>query len=698
MPALDFVAIHNAALHRIQELLPSWLPGGRFNGAEYQCGDATGGPGHSFSVNLAEGNWYEFAGGSGGADMVSLYAHLHGLPQGQAAKALAKELGVDAGNGNGSRPEPTPIRQINDWTPIIPVPANAPPPTTRHFRNGEASATWTYRDSGGRVLGMVCRFDHPGGGKDIIPLTFCAGPGGKRAWRFKSFPAPRPLYGLHQLALAPENAPVLIVEGEKACDAAQRITGASITCMTWPGGSKAVAKADWSALVGRRVAIWPDADEPGRQAAEKISELLTASGAASVEIVNPPRNAPKGWDLADAEADGWSQEQIFAHIAANKEMSDKHQFGFFSLDDLMAEPAPIDWVIHEYLEAEALAVLFGESGVCKSFLAIDWSMCIATGTPWNDQEIKTPGPVFYIAGEGRRGIQRRVRAWMLEHGDARGPFFLSKQTPQFLEPHSADQVREAVMELVTQHGHPRLIVIDTLSRCFGPGDENSTKDMAAFVSAMDALKDSIRCTILIVHHSGLSDKERSRGSGALKGALDFEFQIKKSSDKTVTLIPKKLKDHDEPEPMSFRPEVVPLGWFDPETNEEMTSIVLRKTNQVKKTTKALGGSTKIAFEALIKLVNKKRSKCNVIDLENTRIPLEEWRAQAYSDGISASDAKHAKRMAFTRAVSTLLERGKIGVMDDYYWIKEECTDRTRSEHVRTCAPAHKSAQNSTHPL
>jgi DNA primase len=74
---------------------------------------------------------------------------------------------------------------------------------------------------------------------------------------------------------------VLVVEGEKTADAAQRHFP-DYVAVTWPGGSNATAKADWGVLVGRRIVLWPDADGPGRKAAAEVARLVASAGAASV--------------------------------------------------------------------------------------------------------------------------------------------------------------------------------------------------------------------------------------------------------------------------------------------------------------------------------------------------------------------------------------------------------------------------------
>ena len=51
----------------------------------------------------------------------------------------------------------------------------------------------------------------------------------------------------------------VLVEGEKAADAAQRLFP-DYVAMSWMGGSNADADADLSPLVSRDVILWPDAD------------------------------------------------------------------------------------------------------------------------------------------------------------------------------------------------------------------------------------------------------------------------------------------------------------------------------------------------------------------------------------------------------------------------------------------------------
>lgn len=178
----------------------------------------------------------------------------------------------------------------------------AKPSQIKHPRLGVASRSWEYRDSDGRLVGYISRFERDVDGKaikELAPMSWGRDADtGKEAWCWKGFVKPRPLYRGHLLREY-RDAAILIVEGEKTADAAQLIFQGDYLVVTWPGGGKAVKYVDWSVLKGRDVVMWPDADEPGEKAATQVCEILTREGARSVKKVALPHGLPSGWDLAD---------------------------------------------------------------------------------------------------------------------------------------------------------------------------------------------------------------------------------------------------------------------------------------------------------------------------------------------------------------------------------------------------------------
>lgn len=312
-PLLDFEGVAGAALKACPDLLWRWFPAGRIVGREFMVGNLRGDRGESLSINLDTGLWGDFAGPERGGDLVALYAAIHGLGQGEAARALAAELSMPlrpCGAGTSADVIRMPSRG-QDWRPLLPVPDTAPPPPNRHPNWGTPAHVAEVRNSTGALLHLILRFEPPADRKRVVPLTYGT-LDGRTDWHWKGPAAPRPLYGLDRLAAHP-GRPVLVVEGEPKRDAAHRLLGARAVVVSWPNGADGVGKADWDPLRGRDVAVWPDADSMGRAAAAAVEVVLRGVGA-SVRVVAPPDAVPTGWDLADAERGGWTGDRVWEHL------------------------------------------------------------------------------------------------------------------------------------------------------------------------------------------------------------------------------------------------------------------------------------------------------------------------------------------------------------------------------------------------
>ncbi|MHC1744976.1 MAG: DUF3987 domain-containing protein [Syntrophobacteraceae bacterium] len=153
---------------------------------------------------------------------------------------------------------------------------------------------WVYRGAGGAILGYVTRYQNTTEDKDVVPFFRQEGTG----WKAKAAPVPRPLYGLDRLANNPD-APVMITEGEKAADAAQKLLPGYVS-VTSPGGSKAAGKADWTPLKGRSCIVWPDNDEPGEKYAAAVAQQLPKVGATLKGVIDVQAlGLPEKGDAAD---------------------------------------------------------------------------------------------------------------------------------------------------------------------------------------------------------------------------------------------------------------------------------------------------------------------------------------------------------------------------------------------------------------
>lgn len=332
----------------------------------------------------------------------------------------------------------------------------------------------------------------------------------------------------------------------------------------------------------------------------------------------------------------------------------KGGFHFVRAGDL--EFRPPKFLIDGLLETETLSQLFGEPGCGKSFIAVDIALSVATGASFHGRSVRQ-GTVFFIAGEGHNGLARRFAAWSAARGVCikTAPLFKSDRAAQFLDPASARDVAGAAAELAAQHGDPALIVLDTLARNFGPGDENSTSDMSKFVAAIDDLKAGFPgCAVLIVHHSGHAEKGRARGSMALKGALDAEFHAEMRQG-TITLSPTKMKDAEPPSPLAFALKTVALPEGASSAVLEQTAMPERQNRLTK--AQALARDTFISAAAVKGIWS---------DDGFTGLRLEDWRDAFY--GAHTGDNAEAKKKAFQRVRADLQGKSLISAKDDiYHW-------------------------------
>lgn len=327
-------------------------------------------------------------------------------------------------------------------------------------------------------------------------------------------------------------------------------------------------------------------------------------------------------------------------------------FQFIAVADLKYR-AP-EYIIAELIETDTLGLMFGDPGCGKSFLAVDIALSVATGTPFHGRDTKQ-GAVFFIAGEGHNGLARRFAAWSQARGVSLAgvPLFKSERAAQFLDEECAKGVADAVEGLAAQHGSPALVIIDTLARNFGAGDENNTKDMSEFVVAVDDLKARFPgCSVLIVHHSGHAAKERARGAMALKGALDCEYRVEKDG-REMKLVNTKMKDAEPPQDLYFTFKQVDLDGI-------AKSAVLEATEAPDRPHK-LTATQRLAQETYVTAAAQ-----HGVWKEGGfhGVHLEDWRTEFYAK--HTGDNANTKRQAFSRVRTDLSSAGQIAVESDLY--------------------------------
>jgi hypothetical protein len=409
---------------------------------------------------------------------------------------------------------------------------------------------------------------------------------------------------------AKPDATVLLVEGEKCADAAQEQLP-ELVCLTWSGGASSSNTANWLPLSGRKVIEWPDCDghidkktgvllpehrQPGTKAVNQIAEILLSLGCKGWMMNIPaPGTKESGYDIANMIEEGLVGDALADFIRNNSRLLDSHEpknkipesdsmaedvkpasetipsFLLVSAPELTAHPKPIPWVIHGILKRGSTNLIFGDPGSGKSLIVLDWAFCVAAGLDWHGFSIQK-AEVVIVAGEGFSGISRRLKALEMKYSIKAPPnLFISRQSANLLDHVNSLLVAESIKTTCTD---PGLVIIDTLHRNM-EGDENSSQDIGIFVNNVDMYLKQLGAAVLIVHHSGHGEKQRSRGSSSIRAAMDGEFGVVKA-DATVTLTCHKAKDFEPFHPSCFSLETATLDWVD-DDGEPLTSVILKDT-------------------------------------------------------------------------------------------------------------------------
>ncbi|EJH1970293.1 helicase RepA family protein [Escherichia coli] len=234
----------------------------------------------------------------------------------------------------------------------------------------------------------------------------------------------------------------------------------------------------------------------------------------------------------------------------------------------------LDYVVKGIIPASSLCSIYGASGSYKSFLAGSWACHVSTGRHWGGRRV-AHGAVLYVVGEGGIGVPRRVRAWEVVHGEQVKNLYLVNRPIFPAAPFDVDEMVIAARQVERETGKPvRMIILDTLARCFGGNDENDSRDMGAFIRGCDELKRRTGATVLVVHHSGKDETKGARGSSAFRASLDAEYRIRREDAGSEALVISctKMKDAEELKEAAYDLRVVEL--FTDADGELITSLVV----------------------------------------------------------------------------------------------------------------------------
>ncbi|MBT3788201.1 MAG: AAA family ATPase [Alphaproteobacteria bacterium] len=226
-----------------------------------------------------------------------------------------------------------------------------------------------------------------------------------------------------------------------------------------------------------------------------------------------------------------------------EEEKPKPMFEMLTVDQVLAMERP-KYLVEGIVTEESLAAVFGEPESGKSFLALDWALCIASGVDWLSKRVLRGGAVYVTGGEGVFGYNPRIAVWKQNNPSACTDNF--RLVPSAVDMTNTASV-QGLVDSIRYYGidNPKVIFIDTLARSFGSGDENNASDMGRFVRGADLLRSSFPgSSAIVVHHTGKEGARGLRGSSALLGALSTSIKVELKQGRKMRISCDKQKDDE----------------------------------------------------------------------------------------------------------------------------------------------------------
>lgn len=226
---------------------------------------------------------------------------------------------------------------------------------------------------------------------------------------------------------------------------------------------------------------------------------------------------------------------------------DPNHFGrlrVLSVEDALDAPSR-EHLLDGLIAPGEFSVWWGAPKCGKSFLLLRIAYGMAQGLGlWGREAVAVP--VCYVAAEGGNGIKGRIHALRKRMGPAPAFHFIA-QGVDLWDP-KADL--KDLIAAVSAFGS-RFVVLDTLARVMGAGNENATPDMNAFVRNCLQIQEETGAHVAVVHHGGW-EGSHARGSIALIGAADIVVKVSGDQAGPKTALVELAKDDESGYSLGFR--------------------------------------------------------------------------------------------------------------------------------------------------
>lgn len=377
-----------------------------------------------------------------------------------------------------------------------------------------------------------------------------------------------------------EGVPVILVGGEKDVET---LRAWGFVATTNAQGEKYWRDSFDADLAGCDLFICSDNDATGHQRTMRRGASLQGRSK-SVRVIDLKVMAwpdmPEKNDVTDWKDDAGGTAAAFTGLMARaprwKIEPPKSRFKaieWHHLDD----PGPeLEFLIDGWCTEGERSVVAGASKSGKTFLALHLAGCVMRGVPFFGYKAKKGG-VVYQAGEGGRGIKKRLRAYrkyFQVEGEDVNFVLLPAKVDLYSRDGDVNPLIEEIKAWALTFSEPlRLVVVDTLATASIGANENDGRDMGIVLANIARIAEECDCHVMLVHHMN-ADGSKLRGHTSIFANVDQVISVTMDEETKVrSAVLTKQKDDDDGLTVKFALQSVPLS-HDPKTDRDVTSCVI----------------------------------------------------------------------------------------------------------------------------
>lgn len=207
----------------------------------------------------------------------------------------------------------------------------------------------------------------------------------------------------------------------------------------------------------------------------------------------------------------------------------------YTLKQMVAMPDP-DYLIQDVMIERGVYFLVAPPGVGKSWLEQHIALAVAMGRPLHGHTTKK-GTVVRLLSERFGLAPKRLKEWLACHREHAALFDAADvhHFPKPIELHEPHSVEQFIRDLEWKGITPSLITVDTFAQNMVGKDDNSAMAMGLVMRGVGTLRDRLKCTILLIHHTG-KDGSSERGSNAPRGYADGLWMLRKNGASTDVVL------------------------------------------------------------------------------------------------------------------------------------------------------------------